>query len=135
MTGGGATKPLTGGSGYGCSKAALLRLTDTLAKELETAGSSVLVFAIGPGLVRTETTQRQTTTKEGIKWIPSTKEAFDKKTDRPPEDCAKKAVELIKHARPEFNGRIFEVDTDFEEIVRKAGEIKEKDLFVLRFKK
>jgi NAD(P)-dependent dehydrogenase (short-subunit alcohol dehydrogenase family) len=117
MNGGGAVKPLTGGSGYGTSKAALLRLTDTLARELALVRSKVMVFALGPGLVRTAATMRQATTRAGLAWIPSTREAFDKKQDRPPEDCAKKAVELIHYARPALSGRIFGVDTDF----RKAG--------------
>ena len=42
-------------SAYACSKAALLRLTDSLAAELE--GKGVTAFAMSPGLVRTAMTE------------------------------------------------------------------------------
>ena len=134
MYGGGAVVPLAGGSGYGCSKAALLRLTDTLARELETVGSAVLVFAMGPGLVRTEMTEYQVETPEGRKWLPGTKEAFDKRLDRPPEDCAQATIKLIRIARPELNGRIFGPDDDYEQIAAQAAEIRQQDRKALRMK-
>jgi len=132
MNGGGATVPLPGGSGYGCSKAALMRFTETLAKELEREGYDILVLAIGPGLVHTETTQLQIDDARGRKWIPSTAEIIGSGESRPPEDCAKATVRMLRAARPEMNGRIFGVNTDFDEIVRRAAEIKEKDLHVMR---
>ena len=134
MNGGGSSSPLPGGSGYGCSKAALMRLTDGLAKELERLGSSVLVFGMGPGFVRTEMTEFQIQTAEGQRWIPSSKEAIDGKRDRPPEDCAKATIELIRIASPELSGRIFGTGTDFAEIAKRASEIQEKDIYVLRLK-
>lgn len=135
MSGGGFDNPFPGGSGYACSKAALMRLTDSLARELERMGSSVLVFGMGPGLVRTRMTELQINTPEGLRWIPVVKKMFDQKQDRPPEDCAKATVELIRIACPELNGRIFDVETDFNKVSRQASKIKERDLFTLRFKK
>ena len=134
MSGGGFDSPFPGGSGYACSKAASMRLTDSLAKELERIGSSVLVLGMGPGLVRTKMTELQITTPEGLKWIPLVKKMFDQKQDRPPEDCAKATVELIRIACPELNGRIFDVETDFIKVAKQLSEIKEKDLFVLRLR-
>ncbi|MBI3721121.1 MAG: SDR family oxidoreductase [Fimbriimonas ginsengisoli] len=92
MNGGGATYPLPGGSAYGSSKAALLRFTETLARELERAGSHVLVAAMGPGLVRTEMTQLQADSALGRKWIPSTADCLAQGKSRPPEDCARSTV-------------------------------------------
>ena len=111
-----------------------MRLTDGLAKELESIGSSVLVFGMGPGFVRTEMTEFQIQTAEGQRWIPSCKEAIDGKRDRPPEDCAKATIELIRIASPELSGRIFGTGTDFAEIAKRASEIQEKDIYVLRLK-
>ena len=134
MSGGGAGGPMPGGTGYSCSKAALLRLTDGLAKELEGEGSSVLVLGMGPGLVRTEMTEFQANSPEGLKWLPSTRESFEKGRDRPPEDCARATVELIRIACPELNGRVFGASTDFADIAKRAAEIRDKDLHVLRFR-
>lgn len=134
MSGGGFDRPFPGGSGYACSKAALMRFTDSLARELERVESRVLVLGMGPGLVRTRMTEYQVETTEGREWIPFVAERFDKGDHRPPEDCARATVKLINLACPELNGRIFDVETDFEEVKRRLKEIQEKDLFVLRFR-
>ncbi len=135
MYGGGAVVPLPGGSGYGCSKAALLRFTDTLAGELAREGHRILVVAMGPGFVRTETTEYQTTNPLGVKWIPSSKEAIDAGDTRPPEDCAKSSVALLRVLSAEMHGRIFDTGMDFDDVARRAKEIKEKDLRVMRMRK
>jgi len=134
MNGGGSTSPLAGGSGYGCSKAALIRLTDTLATELAQIGSSVLVFGMGPGLVRTEMTELQVETPEGRKWIPGTGEAFEAGNTRPPEDCARDTVQLLRVACKELSGRIFGVGADFDDIERRAPSIADQDLYQMRFR-
>ena len=133
MNGGGSTAPLTGGSGYGCSKAGLLRLTDTLAAELEKIDSNVMVFSMGPGFVKTEMTLLQRG-EQGQKWMPSSKDLLDKGQTRSPEDCAKATIELLKVANKNLSGRVFGVDTDFKEIESCSEEIKKNDLFVLRLK-
>ena len=46
------SRSMPGGTAYGSSKAALHRLTDTLAQELD--GTGVVVFDVSPGLVRTQ---------------------------------------------------------------------------------
>jgi len=104
---------MTGGTGipgrtsYCCSKAALNRLTVLLAKELESIGSEVLVFAMGPGLVKTKRTLVEAESAQGRRWNPGTKKAFEAGEDRPPEDCAKATMKLIARAGPEMNGQTF----------------------------
>jgi NAD(P)-dependent dehydrogenase (short-subunit alcohol dehydrogenase family) len=134
MSGGGSDTPLPGGSGYACSKVALMRLTDVLANELERIGSSILVFGMRPGGVRTKMMEHVIQTPEGQRWMPSTKEYFDEKRDRPSEDCAKAMVELIRIACRELSGRVFGVGMDFTEIAKRVSEIRQKDLFVIRFR-
>jgi NAD(P)-dependent dehydrogenase (short-subunit alcohol dehydrogenase family) len=132
MSGGGASSPLAGGSAYGSSKAALLRLTDTLAAELKTLGSDVLVLALGPGFVRTEMTQLQAERESARRWIPSSAEALAEGRDRPPTDCAQTMLELIRHARPEFAGRSFATGQDIAALADQANRLVEEDLLTLR---
>ncbi len=47
--GGGSGGPNLGGSAYGASKAAIVRFSEGLARELERDGSDVLVFTMFPG--------------------------------------------------------------------------------------
>ena len=134
INGGGSSSPLTGGSGYGCSKTGLMRLTDGIAAEMERTGSAVMAFGMGPSLVRTEMTEFQSESEQGRKWIPSTKECLDAGQVRPPEDCAKGIVELLRIACPELNGRIFNAVMDFDEVSRRTPEIKNDDLYVIRMR-
>jgi NAD(P)-dependent dehydrogenase (short-subunit alcohol dehydrogenase family) len=117
MTGG---NQIPGGTGYSCGKVALVRFTELLAKELKHEQSSVLAFVMGPGFVLTEMTQLQIDTPEGRKWLPSSKEAAEQGHHRPPEDCARAAVELVRVACPEMSGGSYGPDTDFDEAVREA---------------
>jgi NAD(P)-dependent dehydrogenase (short-subunit alcohol dehydrogenase family) len=105
---------IPGGTGYSCSKVAVIRLTELLARELERKGSKVLAVIMGPGFVRTEMTELQITTEEGRYWLPSSAESLAQGKDRPPEDCAKKTMELVRLARPSFNGKTFGAGTDFQ---------------------
>jgi len=111
---------IPGGTGYSSSKVAVVRFTELLARELEQEGSSVLAFTMGPGFVRTEMTELQIDTPMGRKWLPSSKEAVDKGSDRPPEDCARATMELVRIACPVLNGRTFGPDTDFANALRDA---------------
>jgi len=102
-----------GGSGYACSKVAILEFTRVLAEELKLMKSSVMVFTGGPGLVRTEMTEFQANTAAGRKWIPSTKELLEAGHVRRPEEIARATIKLIEIARPELSGKQYGPDTDF----------------------
>ena len=117
MTGG---NQIPGGTSYSTSKIGLERFTELLAKELKCEGSSVLAFIMGPGFVRTEMTEFQIESPEGQKWLPSSKNAVEKGLDRPPEDCARTTVDLIRVACPELSGGHFGPDTDFDKVLRDA---------------
>ena len=111
---------IAGGTGYSCSKAGVIRFTELLAKELKQEGSSVLAFIMGPGFVRTEMTELQIKTLQGRKWLPSSTEAVNQGRDRPPEDCARATMELIRVACPKLSGGTFGPDTDFEKALADA---------------
>jgi NAD(P)-dependent dehydrogenase (short-subunit alcohol dehydrogenase family) len=98
---------IPGRTSYCCSKVALGRLTDLLVKELASVGSPIVVFSMGPGLVKTKRTLVEAESEQGRRWNPGTKKAFDAGEDRPPEDCARAAAKLIARAGPEINGQFF----------------------------
>jgi NAD(P)-dependent dehydrogenase (short-subunit alcohol dehydrogenase family) len=98
---------IPGRTSYCCSKVALDRLTVLLARELQSVGSSVIVFEMGPGLVKTKRTLHEAESPQGRKWNPSTRQQFDLGKDRPPEDCARATIKLVKSAGPELNGKFF----------------------------
>jgi len=116
---------IPGGTAYSCSKMALPRLTELMARELQHEGSNVLVFTMGPGFVVTALTQHQVDSPQGRKWLPSTADAVAQGDHRPPQDCAKATMELLRVACPQLSGRSFGVDTDFDKVVadlEKPGE-------------
>ena len=117
---------IPGGTGYSCSKVGVIRFTELLAKELKHEGSSVLAFIMGPGFVHTEMTDIQIQTPEGQKWLPSSSDSVEQGNDRPPEDCARAAMELIRVACPDLSGGAFGPDTDFDDALRKAKQEKLK---------
>ena len=129
--GGGSLGPNIGGSAYGCSKAALCRFTEGLARELEREGHPILVFCMMPGLVRTEMTDYLVDTSEKMKWQRHVVELRGTPAEFPADACAKATMELLRIAGPELNGRIFYVDTDYARLEKHKKEIREEDLFVL----
>jgi 3-oxoacyl-[acyl-carrier protein] reductase len=132
--GGGAHGPNLGGSGYGSSKAGLLRFTEGLARELETVGSPVLVMAINPGFVHTAMTQHIADSPAGQNWQPFVKDWIEQGRAHAPEDCARAVVRLLAIAGPELNGCTFDVDTDFAAVERLKPRIRAEGRFVLRMK-
>jgi NAD(P)-dependent dehydrogenase (short-subunit alcohol dehydrogenase family) len=102
---GGSSIP--GRTSYCCSKVALNRMTVLLAKELQSVGSAVIVFDMGPGLVKTKRTLTEAQSPQGIRWNPGTKRAFERGEDRPPEDCARATIKLVSRAGPELSGKFF----------------------------
>jgi 3-oxoacyl-[acyl-carrier protein] reductase len=134
MNGGGSSAPFPGATGYGCSKAALMRFTDTLARELEHDGYDICVLGMAPGSVYTEIWEPQLTTPGGRKWIGGLQKFVDEKLYRPPEDCARASVELIRVACPQISGCVFGVASDFQVVARNAEEIRERDLYQVRYR-
>lgn len=120
--------PLT--SAYSTSKAALIRLTECLAVEVAEAGVSV--FAIQPGTVRTAMTEPALRDEASKIWLPWLVETFEKGRDVPPEEAARLVLFLASGRADALSGRFFDVADDAEDMVRRAEEVKAKDLYLLR---
>jgi NAD(P)-dependent dehydrogenase (short-subunit alcohol dehydrogenase family) len=130
--GGGADGPNVGASAYGCSKAALVRFSEGLARELEKIGSSVLVFCMNPGFVRTDMTESLISTPQKRAWQPHVPRLMGSDQEVPPDTCAKATMRLLRVAGPELNGRTFSSDTDFDQVDRRRGAIRRENLYVMR---
>jgi NAD(P)-dependent dehydrogenase (short-subunit alcohol dehydrogenase family) len=107
-------------SAYAVSKAALTRLTDSLDAQVDEHGVSV--FALSPGLLRTDM---------GIA-LEERRGAFQSSDWTPP---ARSAALLVRIARGDFDelsGRLLQARDDIDELMSRAGEIRERDLYQLR---
>lgn len=116
-------------SAYVVSKAALYRLSENLAAE--TRGQGVAVFAISPGLVRTAMSESGLSCGE-----PSIEQTFTdwfaNKEDVPADVAATLVVYLASGAADVLSGRNLDVSDDVAQMVARAAEIEEHDLYVLR---
>jgi NAD(P)-dependent dehydrogenase (short-subunit alcohol dehydrogenase family) len=116
-------------SSYAVSKAALFRLSENLA--VETRGQGVHVFAIDPGLVRTAMSEGAMSCGD-----PSVEQAFQSwfasGADGPPERAARLVAYLASGSADVLSGRYVSVDADVQQMVANAGDIAERDLYVLR---
>lgn len=110
------------------------RFTEALARKLETAGSSVMAFAMNPGFVRSEMTENLLKTPTGLKWQTYVKEMIERGVGFQPGDCARAKLELLRIAGPELNGCSFGVETDFEAVEKQKADVRAKELYLLRLK-
>ena len=100
--GGGASGANVGGSAYGCSKAAIVRFSEGLARELAHVGSSVMVFCMNPGFVRTPMTEGLISTPEKRAWQVHVPKLMGSGHQVPPDACAKATLQLLRIAGPDL---------------------------------
>lgn len=116
-------------SAYAVSKAALYRLSENLA--VETREHGVQVFAIYPGLVRTALVEAALHSGE-----PSIEGLFQRLLgegdDIPAERAADLVVYLASGRADALSGRYFSARERAEDMVARAQEIVDRDLYVLR---
>ncbi|MDD5675544.1 MAG: SDR family NAD(P)-dependent oxidoreductase, partial [Chitinivibrionales bacterium] len=133
LNGGGAEGYFLYGSSYASSKAAVLRFTEQLARELIDQGNeNVLAYAVGPGLVVTRMSSFQTITSQGLKYMPGTKKNFDAGNVKKPEECGKLCAWLAQNRPHEFSGRIFDVADNIDDVWAHKEKIVNGDARLLR---
>jgi NAD(P)-dependent dehydrogenase (short-subunit alcohol dehydrogenase family) len=130
LGGGGSMAAFSYASGYGTSKAALVRFTETLHQEIKEYG--VNAYAISPGLVRTEMTQFQLDSPEGQQWLPRIAQSFAEGRDVPSTEAGKLCVFLASPAGDRLGGRFLQVRDQYRQVADRADEVVERDLYVLR---
>jgi NAD(P)-dependent dehydrogenase (short-subunit alcohol dehydrogenase family) len=116
-------------SAYAVSKAALYRLSENLAAETRRHG--VMVFAIDPGLVRTAMSESALSCGQPSieHWFT---DAFAHQEDVSTEPAATLVVHLASGAADVLSGRYILATDDVAHLVARAGDIEERDLYVLR---
>ena len=118
ITGSGAAYlPHSGSTAYSASKAAVWRFGNVLAEQLD---GRIPVFVISPGLVRTE----------------MTKEAPDDLPWTPPELAPRLVRALASGGADALTGRYIHAEhDDIDELIRRADEIRERDLNAIRLQR
>ena len=125
--------PVRYGSIYAVSKCAVIRFSEILA--LETQKHSISVFAIHPGFVRTTMTEDATASSWDEKWVNGLfRKALASGHDVPPERAAELVLFLASGQADTLSGCFFKFDDDLEEMVSRAEEIREKQLYTLRLR-
>ncbi len=133
--GGGADGVNAAGSAYGASKAAVVRFVETLARELQRQGSSVMTFAMNPGLVRSGMTLGIAADPQAQVWQKFVSDRLNSGDCYPPDACARATLRLLQIACPELSGRCFSVKTDWDEVAASIPRIADKNLLVMRLRR
>jgi NAD(P)-dependent dehydrogenase (short-subunit alcohol dehydrogenase family) len=114
-------------SAYCASKAALTQWTKTLAEELKPHG--ITAFAFNPGFVRT-TSMGTGMTAPGVPDATATlfNTFLQQGRDVPVERCVRMLLFLVSGSADALSGRFVRSQDDEADLVRRAGEILERDL-------
>jgi NAD(P)-dependent dehydrogenase (short-subunit alcohol dehydrogenase family) len=116
-------------SAYASSKAAGLRLTDSLAAELREHGVSV--FAMSPGRISTKLVDGATKTRAGQQWLMRNVKDMNY-TSNPPEFPARQVLFLVSGKADGLTGRFLQASWDLSELASRADDIAARDVLQLR---
>jgi NAD(P)-dependent dehydrogenase (short-subunit alcohol dehydrogenase family) len=116
-------------NGYGCAKAGVTSLTESLASSLSAHG--VQVFAITPGFVRTELTRQLIESPAGCRWLPEarTRDSADLGL------FVRLAVMLALGRADALSGRFLHALDDVDELLRRIDEVDRDELYVPRLRR
>jgi NAD(P)-dependent dehydrogenase (short-subunit alcohol dehydrogenase family) len=123
-----ANAPWPFDSAYACSKAAVVRLTDSIAEEVRDRG--VYLFALSPGSVDTELRAGAMDSPAGYKWL---RRVNPNPVWVPAHRPAEASVFLASGAADGLSGRFVSIDWDLHDLARRAADIAERDVLQLRF--
>ena len=126
---GAAFGPIPMMSEYCVSKAALQRFTENLA--IEVAEQGIVVFAVDPGIVRTELLDSML--HSGIPFTEHMFQGFlDQGLDVPPGRTAQLVTVLASGLADALSGRYLDANEDVRSVLQRVDEIRGADLYVLR---
>ncbi|HEY1262846.1 MAG TPA: SDR family oxidoreductase, partial [Terriglobales bacterium] len=133
LSGGGATAPMPGFSAYAASKAAVVRLTETLAHE--TASVGIAVNAVAPGAMNTRMLDE--VLEAGPQKVSEAyyRKAVEQKASggAPPEKAAALVVFLLSEESDGITGRLLSAVWDpWPTLGARVQELERTDLYTLR---
>ena len=131
VSSGAANHPAPYTSSYASSKAALQRLTDSLAASTKELG--IRVFAISPGIVQTAMTRTRIESPEGKKWMPEFGPAASAQWSSP-DRAAELCVRLGSGEADGLSGCFIRATEDLDAMIRRASEIQAHGLYTLGLK-
>ena len=127
-------KPGPYASAYVVSKCAVIHLTENLAAETREHGISA--FAITPGFVRTAMTEAAAESPEDEKYFGGFfRRRLSEGSDVPPERAAQLVAFLASGKADVLSGRFISVKDDLSEMLSRAQEIQENELYTMRLNK
>jgi NAD(P)-dependent dehydrogenase (short-subunit alcohol dehydrogenase family) len=137
VTGAGGIAPVPHFSAYGASKAALLRLTDTLAAEVASHG--IRVFALSPGMVETQLGVQGMAAVRALAAAgdptPFVQRAATLAAPwRPAADAGALCVRLASGQADGLSGRVVSVADDLDDLIKRTEAIEQQDLYTLRLR-
>jgi NAD(P)-dependent dehydrogenase (short-subunit alcohol dehydrogenase family) len=130
---GAALGPITFGSAYCVSKAALIRLTECFAADGREHG--IIAFAIDPGSVRTAMTEYLIESVEGQTYVPWYRKFILEGGDVPADLSANLVTILASGKLDKFSGRFISTSDDINQLLTGAEEIEKHDLYTLRLRR
>jgi NAD(P)-dependent dehydrogenase (short-subunit alcohol dehydrogenase family) len=125
-------KAMTYMSAYVTSKTALVRLTENLAAE--TAEHGISIFAIHPGTVRTAMWETALASPQLDRWKPGLRRTFERGRDIAPDRAANLVTFLASGKADALSGCFISVREDVNQMVQRADEIREGELYTLRLR-
>ena len=120
-------------SAYVTSKTAIVRLTETVAREAFSEG--VAMFAVGPGTTRTALSERSVLAPEAQEWIPWFGRIFEEGLNVPIERPAHLVVDLASGKADRLSGRYLTVNDDLDQMLEHLREIEDANLYALSVQK
>ena len=133
LSGAGVANAWSNMSAYCASKAAVVRMTEVLAQELEDKG--IMVNALGPGSVHTSMWEKMTeqAAEAGAEFIHGLGQRVLSGGGASIDDCAELAVWLASEESGSLTGRIISAAADdFRSLSPRIPEIMEGDAYTLR---
>jgi NAD(P)-dependent dehydrogenase (short-subunit alcohol dehydrogenase family) len=132
LVGPGHNSALPFATAYAAAQSALVRLVESLAREL--AADRVAVHAVNPGLVVTDLVRPLVETAEGRRWLPQFIEALAEGKEVGPEVVAEMVQWLIDRRPPELSGRVVAAALAPVVVETRLERIRSDNLGVLRLR-